>query len=214
MTERAIEAPLAPGYDNQRIREAIRDNVWLHFTKMKDVSRSGGQAAGARARRGLDRLGHGRQRVPRSPRRHLLGQRRLRPPAHRRRDDGPAGATALRQSVRLHQRPGRGPRRPTRRPGARSAATPASSSPPAAPRRSRRALKLAKQYQTLQRLPASLEDDLPPRRLPRHDDRRALGQRPDRRPQRLRPARARRAPRADVAPLPLPVLQGRRRPAP
>jgi len=27
---------LAPGYDSQRIREAIRDNLWLHFTQMSD----------------------------------------------------------------------------------------------------------------------------------------------------------------------------------
>jgi adenosylmethionine-8-amino-7-oxononanoate aminotransferase len=27
---------LAPGYDGQRIREAIRDNLWLHFTQMSE----------------------------------------------------------------------------------------------------------------------------------------------------------------------------------
>ena len=27
---------LAPGYDSHRIREAIRDNLWLHFTQMSD----------------------------------------------------------------------------------------------------------------------------------------------------------------------------------
>jgi adenosylmethionine-8-amino-7-oxononanoate aminotransferase len=25
---------LAPGYDSLRVREAIRDNLWLHFTQM------------------------------------------------------------------------------------------------------------------------------------------------------------------------------------
>ncbi|MEX2314623.1 MAG: aminotransferase class III-fold pyridoxal phosphate-dependent enzyme, partial [Thermomicrobiales bacterium] len=30
---------LAPGYDSQRIREAIRDNLWLHFTQMSDYEK-------------------------------------------------------------------------------------------------------------------------------------------------------------------------------
>ena len=29
-------AELAPGYDPSRVREAIRDNLWLHFTQMKE----------------------------------------------------------------------------------------------------------------------------------------------------------------------------------
>jgi len=29
---------LAPGYDAQRVREAIRDNLWLHFTQMKEFA--------------------------------------------------------------------------------------------------------------------------------------------------------------------------------
>lgn len=31
-----IDPTLAPGYDAQRVRQAIRDNVWLHFTNMKE----------------------------------------------------------------------------------------------------------------------------------------------------------------------------------
>lgn len=36
-TIRSIDPLLAPGYDTQKIREAIRDNVWLHFTRMADL---------------------------------------------------------------------------------------------------------------------------------------------------------------------------------
>src|SRR4051812_49959275 len=30
------ETLLSPGYNASRVREAIRDNVWLHFTNMKE----------------------------------------------------------------------------------------------------------------------------------------------------------------------------------
>ena len=35
-----FEQLLAPGYNAQRVREAIRDNVWLHFTNMQDFQNS------------------------------------------------------------------------------------------------------------------------------------------------------------------------------
>ncbi|MCC6790206.1 MAG: aminotransferase class III-fold pyridoxal phosphate-dependent enzyme [Thermomicrobiales bacterium] len=35
-TQRSFDALLAPGYDAQKVRDAIRDNVWLHFTNMKE----------------------------------------------------------------------------------------------------------------------------------------------------------------------------------
>jgi adenosylmethionine-8-amino-7-oxononanoate aminotransferase len=33
----AVDPTLAPGYDAERVRQAIRDNVWLHFTNMKEL---------------------------------------------------------------------------------------------------------------------------------------------------------------------------------
>jgi adenosylmethionine-8-amino-7-oxononanoate aminotransferase len=35
-TANPIDSLLAPGYDADRVRDAIRDNVWLHFTNMKE----------------------------------------------------------------------------------------------------------------------------------------------------------------------------------
>jgi adenosylmethionine-8-amino-7-oxononanoate aminotransferase len=36
-TLNSIDQLLAPGYDPSKVRAAIRDNVWLHFTNMQDV---------------------------------------------------------------------------------------------------------------------------------------------------------------------------------
>ena len=36
-TINSIDQLLAPGYDTDKVRQAIRDNVWLHFTNMQEV---------------------------------------------------------------------------------------------------------------------------------------------------------------------------------
>ena len=40
MTSTVPNGQLAPGYDVERVRDAIRDNVWLHYTNMKEVRES------------------------------------------------------------------------------------------------------------------------------------------------------------------------------
>ena len=42
LTKKAVCMPegngfLAPGYDVEKVRDAIKDNVWLHYTNMKAV---------------------------------------------------------------------------------------------------------------------------------------------------------------------------------
>src|SRR4051794_17923040 len=34
MAARAVAAEIAPWYERAKVREAIRDNLWLHFTQM------------------------------------------------------------------------------------------------------------------------------------------------------------------------------------
>ena len=36
---------LAPGYDVEKVRDAIKDNVWLHYTNMKAVRESPAESA-------------------------------------------------------------------------------------------------------------------------------------------------------------------------
>ena len=45
LTKKAVCMPegngfLAPGYDVEKVRDAIKDNVWLHYTNMKAVRES------------------------------------------------------------------------------------------------------------------------------------------------------------------------------
>ena len=164
----------ARSYSAAKLSEPARRHLWMHFTRLGGDPRRAG--ADHRVRRGLLRLRRRRQALPRRALGALLRQRRPRPARARARRRRRSCASST--STRTGATPTRArSSSPSASPGSRPATSTASSSPPAARRRSSRRSSWRAPTTASPGNPQQDEDDRARDRLPRHDARRARGDR-------------------------------------
>ena len=162
----AVLEPTAPAY----LEQDARDHVWIHQATWVELARTTGSSSSTAARAHASTTCTAASTSTASPVSGSSTPVTAGARSPRRWPSRPARLAYASVDDLHHRR-----RRcswPRCSPSSRPAISTASSSAPAARRRSRRAIKIAKQVQAMRGFPQALQDHRPPRLLPRHDLRR------------------------------------------